>query len=304
MQTSAQELLRALRGQRSQASLSRRLGYKSAVCADWEQGLRAPTATVFFDLCRHVGIDLYGAITAFHAPSAAAFDPTGPSRWYRALRGGTAISELSDRTGRSRYAVGRWLSGSTQPRLPDLLALLDALTGRVQDFIAALVDIERVPSMTDRVRRADASRDVGVLEPWTLAVLLAIESGVDEGDLAVTLERPQEQIDRCVALLEQAGVIVRQQRLTPGAPLTIDTQRHPDAGRTLKRFWGQVGVDRIDAPGAHDVLSFNLFACSVSDFMRIRALQRQFYREARSIVAASENSEVVALLNAQLIRWG
>ena len=293
-----------MRGHRSQASLSRRLGYKSAVCADWEQGLRAPTATGFFDLCSHVGVDLPAAIRTFHAPSAGSFDPQSPSRWYRALRGSTAIAELSERTGRSRYAIGRWLSGRTQPRLPDLLAFLDALTGRVQDFIAALVDIQQVPSMADRVRRADASRDVGVLEPWTLAVLLAIESGVPEGHLANTLDRPQDHIDRCVLLLEQAGVIVREERLVPGAPLTIDTQRHPDAGRTLKRFWGQVGVDRIDTPGPHDVLSFNLFACSVSDFMRIRALQRQFYREARSIVAASENSEVVALLNAQLIRWG
>ena len=302
MEDTARELLRALRGPHSQTALSRRLGFRSNVCADWEQGQRSPSMEVFFQVCAQ-RTDVPTAIHAFHPPAAAAFR-SGPDRWLRSLRGSTPVQEVADRVGASRYAVGRWLSGRTQPRLPDLLRLIDALTGRVQDFVAAFVDIESVPSLLPRVRRAEASRGLGVEQPWTLAVMLAIEAGVEEAALAEVLHRPRDEVRDCVAALEGAGVIRRTDAgLVPGEPLTIDTQRYPNAGRTLKRFWGQVGVDRIDQPREDDLLSFNLFACSRADALRIRALQRQFYREVRSIVAASDRSEVVALLNAQLVTW-
>ncbi len=135
-------------------------------------------------------------------------------------------------------------------------------------------------------------------------LLLAVEAGIEEERLAAALGLSPAHAGRCVVLLEKAGVLSRENgRLVPGGSLTIDTQTHPDAGRILKEHWARAGADRIAAPRERDLLSFNLFACSRSDVDHIRALQRGFYREVRSIVAASERSEVVALLNAQLVTW-
>src|SRR5262245_38605960 len=52
----AKELIRALRGKRSQVALSRRLKHRSNVLYAWEAGLRAPTAAGFLDLAKRVGI--------------------------------------------------------------------------------------------------------------------------------------------------------------------------------------------------------------------------------------------------------
>lgn len=309
----ASQLLRALRGRRSQVAFSRRLKYRSNVAADWEQGRRYPTAGELVRACGVVGVDVAGAFARFHPTAAAAFSPddAGIAAWLEALRGQTAIQDIAARTGLSRHALGRWLSGRTRPRLPDFLHLVDALTGRVQDLVAELVDIEAVPALAERRRRAEASRRVGIEAPWTLPILLALEtagyaalSAHDTGWLARLLGLPPERVAGCLDRLEEAGVIHRQGgRYAVGGALTIDTRAHPEAGRVLKKHWLSVGMDRVDAPRQSDILGYNLFALSRADLARIAALQRRFYREVRGIVAASEPSEVLALMNTQLVTW-
>ena len=194
------------------------------------------------------------------------------------------------------------------PRLPDFLHLVDVLTGRVQDLIAELVDVREVPALSERVERAAASRKVGLEEPWALPVLLAIETrgyqaleAHDSAWLARFLGLPEPRVQACVSRLEEAGVIrLRGGHFVSGQPLTIDTRAHPEAGRSLKRHWLMVGMDRVGQPREGDILSYNLFSVSRADLDQIRLLQRSFFREVRGIVAASEPSESVALLNLQL----
>ena len=51
------ELIRALRGKRSQKSLSRRLGYTTNVLYSWEKGRSSPTATQFLEMAERCGHD-------------------------------------------------------------------------------------------------------------------------------------------------------------------------------------------------------------------------------------------------------
>lgn len=312
----ARQLIRALRGRRSQLAFSRRLGYRSNVAADWEQGRRFPTGAETLRAAQVVGVDVRAVVTGFNDAAAprylAGADPDhAVALWLEGLRGRTSIQALAARCGRSRHAVGRWLSGATRPRLPDFLGVVDALTGRVEDLVAGLVDIEQVPALADRQRRAHASRRVGLEEPWALPVLLSLETqgyaalpAHDPDFLAARLGLTRARVESCLARLAAAGVIDKPaEHWVVGGALTIDTRAHPEAGRALKRHWSMVAQDRIGAPREGDILGYNLFAVSAHDLDRIRTLQRQFFREVRGIVAASEPSDAVALLNVQLVTW-
>jgi transcriptional regulator with XRE-family HTH domain len=59
-------------------------------------------------------------------------------------------------------------------------------------------------------------------------------------------------------------------------------------------------------PSAADALSAcaNVFSVSRADYERIRELQKQYFREARAIVAGSTVAEVAGLLTLHLAHFG
>jgi hypothetical protein len=68
----SRDFLRALRGRRSQAGFSRRLGYRTNVAYVWESGRAAPTAATTLRAAERVGIDVRQALATFYrrTPSA------------------------------------------------------------------------------------------------------------------------------------------------------------------------------------------------------------------------------------------
>src|SRR5688572_13348783 len=128
----AADLVRALRGRRSQAELSRRLGYRSNIVQRWEPGRCWPTASAFLRACQRTRPELARCYERFFQRKPAFLDGNEPfsaatvAAFLRELRGKTPIATLAERTGYNRYSVGRWLNGSAQPRLPEFLRLIEA----------------------------------------------------------------------------------------------------------------------------------------------------------------------------------
>ena len=149
----ARELLISLRGSRSQTAWSRRLGYRSNVAYAWESGRRWPTAAELLRAAGRSGLDVPAALTQFygHRPvwleELAVDSPAAVARLLDDLRGSTPINDLVAASGISRYSISRWLSGHTQPRLPDFLRLIEAASVRLIDLLAVLADPVTMPTI-------------------------------------------------------------------------------------------------------------------------------------------------------------
>jgi transcriptional regulator with XRE-family HTH domain len=262
--------------------------------------------------CRRLRGDPVGALALFRPPA------TGPvtelrvqdiAAWLASQRTREPIATLATRAGLSRYQVARFLSGRCQPRLHEFFALVDACTARLSDLVAALVDIDQVPTLTSHHARVAASRRLAFEEPWTSAVLSMLEClpSLPTNDaaqaVALALDLPLADVDRCVARLLDAGVVRQQQgRYVMAGSLVVDTDAVPDAARVLRRHWSEVAKQRIDTPGARDVFSYNVFSVSREDLARIARLQREHFQRIRTLIAESP-AETVALLNFQLVEW-
>src|SRR5947209_5239759 len=139
------ELLRALRGKRSQTAFSKRLGYRSNVAYAWESGRAFPTALDFFNLLERAGKKVEPALAAFfRLPAGAALKQSpnsaaGVAAFLDDLRGQTSIVDLARSAKRSRFAVARWLRGDAEPRLPDFLRLIECASLRLLDFLACFL---------------------------------------------------------------------------------------------------------------------------------------------------------------------
>lgn len=308
MDAVARQLLRAIRGSRSQIAFCRRLGYRSNVASDWEGGRRFPDAAEALRAASACGIDVSAALRRFHAPSAEAYTTGGLAPWLRALRGSTPHAFLARTCGASRHQVGRWLRGDAVPRLPELLALVDACTGRVADLVAALVDVALVPAVADA---AEARRRAGRLlydAPWSPAVLTLLATA-PSGTVAAVAERlgvSPEALGAAVDALVAAGLVARDgPALRVAAPLTSGGSEVSDEDRhRLRVHWADVARRRLDLRSPADRFGLDVFAVSRADLDRIRERYSAFYREVRAIVAASEPVETAGLLVVHLQDWG
>jgi transcriptional regulator with XRE-family HTH domain len=312
----AAELVRVLRGRRSQRALNRRLGRASNVAHTWERGRRAPRASDFFRLARLAGVDVETSLRAFGAPLLAnrapvAFGRRSLSDWLAVLTRTRSQADLARKIGRDRNTVARWLTGATEPRLPDLLRLVEATTQRLMDFVASFVDPASLPSIRAAYGDLALQRRIAYELPWAHAVLRVLEleayrrlSKHEPGFIArhIGLE-PNAESD-CLQALARAGQIERRRgKWAVRRVLTVDTGQDRRANLTLKRHWAEVALRRIGTQGIPDgsLYSYNLFAISDEGLAAIREAHLLYFERLRAIVAECRNPTRLALANVQLV---
>jgi len=316
VEVEAAQFLRALRGRRSQAAFARRVGYRGNPITNWERGKRFPTAVEVLRCADLLKRDVVGALHRFSPHvGVAKDDDDGHYRldcWLDALRADTSIQALARQSGFSRFSVRRWLRGEAQPRLPDFFRLVDAITGRLPEWVECFVPIDRVPSLLPRYRQVIAARRVAFDAPWCEAILRVIETTHyrarerhERGCLASVLGIAQEEEDRCLELLLSSGLLARDQgKLVATSSQLVDTQGGKAALRRLKQHWAAIAAARLEGtPVEGDLFAYNVISVSKPDFERIRDTLRATFREIRSLVAASEPAEVVAVLNLQALQF-
>jgi transcriptional regulator with XRE-family HTH domain len=312
VEQAASQLLRAIRGKRSQLAFARRLGYRGNPVTDWERGARFPTGEEALRAAGKVGIDIVAAFARF-SPQLPLVKERGRvdlAGWLDQLRGTTSVNDIAARAGHSRYSVSRWLRGLAKPRLPDLLVLIDAITDRAPSWVAALVPIEAVPALASRFSVAEAARRAAFDLPWTEAVMRLLETralrDADDipGRIAGALRIGRDEAERCLQVLLQSGAIAMiSGRYAVRAPISVDTQGGAAALHRVKRHWCSVASARLSKPAQDELFAYNVVSVSHADLRVIRERLRLAFSEIRAIVAASTPEEVAAVMNLQLLTF-
>ena len=314
----ASQLIGRMRDGRSQVALSRRLRCKSNVVYSWQAGRRFPTAALFFRYAQLVRVDIASGIARFlgSMPEELASrdfrDPQTTAVLLQHLREGATLAELARKLGSNRVSVGRWLKGEAEPRLPDLLRLIEVTSLRLLDFIDIFVSPAELPETREAWSVLEAQRRLAYSLPWSHAVLRALElrdyrelRRPSDAFIADRLGIAETEAQRCLKALADSRLIARRAgRWVVTQVLAVDTRRNPDAGRTLKAHWAAVGLERLPQlePDGHDLFSYNLFTVSEKDWERLRELHIAYFQELRRIVSGSQPAERVALVNLQLMR--
>jgi len=313
------ELIRALRGRRSCAELSRRAGYRSNIVQRWEAGQCFPTAARYLQLRRRVRgarasdrwIERFFNEVPAWTRGLDTSSPEAVARFVDALRGKTPIVRIAAHCERNRYSVARWLDGSAEPRLPDFLRLVDACSRRLPDLVAALEDPTRIPSVRDAWDRLQRARHAAYELPLSHAVLRALELAALAGSpraqprrVARALGVSEAEVRAALGVLEETGQVRRTRRgYVPAQIEAVDTRQDPERARTLKASWTRTALQRLEAgrPGHY---GYSLFAVSRADLERLHALHLQYVRAMQDVIASSEPSECVGLFCAQLLDLG
>jgi transcriptional regulator with XRE-family HTH domain len=294
----------------------RRLGYSANAPYLWEAGRRFPPAQVLFELGALNKLPTarfleFAGLAEDSLPRGLAWSARDTGAWLSKLLGETPATEIARALQSDRTTVSRWLHGATEPRVPDLLKLVDRMTHRLVELVELFVSAQQLPSLRGLATALAAQRRIAYELPWTHAVLRALELAEYRGSTrhvpGVIARAIGTSVDDEARLLDElhAARLIRRHagKWLPARVLTVDTRAHPEDDRRLKLHWAQVGVERLQArPIRADAFySFNLCAVSGVDYERIRELHLDYYERVRRIVAESSVAERVVLLNQQLI---
>lgn len=305
----ASELVRAVRGHRTQQALSRALGYRSNTLFAWESGRDAPSTRKFFRMALVTGRRPLEILAAFGrgVPSSCPTTPEGLAEYLKILAGNRKNQELASQLAKDRYVVGRWMRGSTDVPLAEFLELVELCTLSCVDLISCIVDPRVLPSVADAYVRIEAARQAARELPWSHAIVhMADLPDYRElerhrpGWFASRLGISTSDEQLCLDLLVQMGRLrVVEGRYVCTEDLSVDMRRDPEVTRKLASFWMARGAERVLEPNAGR-FAFNTFGISYHDFERLKELQSRYFAELRAIVAASESAEVVAVATFQL----
>ncbi len=311
----ASELVRRLRGKRSQPALSRRLGYHANVVYLWESGRRFPPASSLFQLAARSNAKP-NALQGWLGSSAPALQASWAAPQTHAvlelLVAGARDSEVARAAGVDRTTVARWRSGRTEPRLPSWLRLVDKLGHRLIEFIQLFCDPAALPSLQSLYHDLQAQERLVHELPSSHLVMRALELDAYKalgqhrpGFIAAATGLTLAEEDQYLQALKQAGQ-VRKDRAglyRVARVLTLDTRRDPQRNRRLKQHFAGVALERLRklSPDAKSLFSYNLFCASRADWQRIRELHIEYFERMRRIVAESKRADHVVLINQQLL---
>jgi hypothetical protein len=311
------ELVRALRGKRSCAELSRRAGYRSNIVQRWEAQQCWPTAARFIALSARLRPGHRPWIESFfHGLPAWArgldeSSPAAVAAFLQSLRGKTPITRVAALVAHNRYSVSRWLDGSSEPKLPDFLRLVDALSRRLLDVVAALEDPLRLPSLRARWTQQQQAREAAYELPWSHAVLRALElrdsprgASAQQAFIARKLGIPSDEVRTALRVLEATAQVKKTRAgFVPREVTSIDTGRDPERAWALKLAWTRTALMRLQQK-ARGNFGWSLFAVSREDLARLHQLHLQYVRAMQEVIASSTPSECVGLYCAQLLDLG
>jgi transcriptional regulator with XRE-family HTH domain len=306
----ARELVRALRGGRSQAATRRRLKRRSNVLHAWETGARYPRASDFLLLLQLSGRPPLPLLGRF-APCRGSTPGALVTAWLNGLLRDRPQAEVSRRLDVNRNTVARWLAGETEPRLPQLLAFVEATTQRLLDFLGEVIDPLEMPSVAELYRDLQQQRGLAYSRPWAHAVLRALELEQyralprhEPGLIAARLGITVEEEAACLAALLRAKQLRRRRgRYEVRSVLAVDTREDPAGNLALKRHWFGVASEQLQRRGIPEngLASYNLFAISEADYERVRQAHLDYYNRVRAIVAESRKPTRVVLTTIGLL---
>jgi hypothetical protein len=310
----ASQLLRALRNRRSQTAFCRRIGYRSNVAHAWETGVGFPTAAKTFYVAERMGLDPHRAVLNCFGHNRTSLtklnltEKAGVATLLTEFRGNQTVVALAKAMNQDRFAVSRWLHGKSEPRLPDFLQFVETATLRLVDFLGNLVDPNQLDEVKAQWQKLQTIRRATRDAPYCHAVLAALDlsdyralTKHQPGYIAARLGLTINEEEGALSLLAASGQIRRyRQRWVTTRTATVDTRSDPEGTRSLATYCAEQGLARLKHHG-EGAFAFNLFSVSTADYERLKVLQREYFAELRKVVATSEGTEQVVVVNLQLV---
>jgi len=305
LETVVRELLRSLRGKRSQLALSRRLGYSFNQVGKWESGHTKIRWDEFVRLSGLCKSPLDQALTNHYKYKGTA---ANCDAIIKNLIGSERVSTIAKKTGFSRHSLAKWLKKSAFPTVPEMFRLLLLYRGgddHLVSFIGSLVSsIDELPSIAPEYRQRVKQIELSYQHPWLAAVkdCLSLQSYQRlekhrEGFVSRCLRISTAEEKMALDFLTEVGVLTfsKGKYQVTGKKLMfqeniLDKEKDIEGNFRLREYWWSQALNHLISRPAWSSLTFafQTFTVSESAFRKIRALSVQYFSDVTKIIEEDE----------------
>lgn len=293
------ELLIALRGRRSQAVVSSKMGFKFNQVYRWESGKIGLSWTNFCEFCYATNAPIIETLLRHFNFKMRKGDEIAFIKW---IVGKTKLSVLVKQTGFSRKKIERWLKGRTSPSLVDLLTFIDKMSSQAWDILLDLCPQQRIPESLRHLNQLRIQKSYIANHPYALLVVAILETKeykamkkYEKGFFAEILQISLKEEQAILHELLQHGFIALAHEKYESKLGQTFRSKPPsfEEHSSIINYWmrqAQAVLKRQVADGFDNSISmanYRIILANPEDIEEIIEKTREFYRDIGLILKAS-----------------
>lgn len=296
----SQEILKYLRGAKSQQKLSQGLGFSFNQVGKWESGATVINWLDFLHLCQRLNIPIEKHINEMFFWSS----PSRPEFIVALIKqhfGFSNTAEMARKISRSRSVVSRWLSNSTSPDFPDILRLLDYHPFVLSTWLSRFIELENLACFRERFNHENSFLKSLQTNPYVTIVHAALQLSSyqrlhehSDAWIAEKTKLPEKVIAQIITQLHHGRLISLRKGLYHPLLANFTFVRVP-AFRKLIHVMNEETVKRFsqkkDSPSGSSLSSCRIFAVSDKAAAELNTLLVTFHHEVGELLKRDQDSK-------------
>jgi len=302
------EVLRSVRGKKSQTYVNRKLGFSYNQVSRWESGLIEISWIDFVKICVICRCNLEQALTeVFNFRE----HPSDYKKLIEFLLDEMKRKDLESQVGFSPYRLRKWFRGQVSPDLSDFLKIFDSISHLLTDFVEALGISEGVPSLHAalalKARQLSLHRELPFIGAFMHAMELSDYAKLSRhkaGVLARLVGIQADQEGLALQRLQEARVIEMKKGKFVSLPLHLDLRGDFASFKSTRQYWLKRSLERVQAmtkSSKENLFGYLVFATSKTAQKEIVEKYLQFLADIRFIVENDHQTpDRLQVLNVQI----
>lgn len=306
----SQQVIRAIRGDKSQAWVNQRLGAASNLVHRWENGHAKASWPDFMSFVAVFKIDLQ---TLFKSYFRYAGQLENLNDFFSHIFANKKLTEIEAVTGISATKLRRLKNGETQTSLVDFLSIVFGLD-RLESlaFIYDLTSGRSIPALDELRQNRERVANAYLKNPNIGLILVCLNLPSykslgfhQDSHLAKVSGIPIKEVNEILKFCYENGFITKEGELYKMAEFRLSDRGSKQDMINTRRFWLEKAVAKTATSSSKDVFGSIVFCTSQKAREEIIALYLRFFEDFKKIVDSDKQADKVPLLmNFQLFNPG
>ncbi|HLE10751.1 MAG: hypothetical protein A2385_09280 [Bdellovibrionales bacterium RIFOXYB1_FULL_39_21] len=307
--TLTQELIKGLRGKKSQNYYNKRLKQKTNQIHRWETGKSKITWVEFMRLLQLFKIDFRLLLNRFFRFQG---DVESISLFLTHLFGNKKISELSKTVQLSEFKIRRILNGSSPAYLADILKIIDLLNRfRFLGFLNALIDLNKIGEVKEQFAQISSFMKTYYENPRIGHILLALRldgykklKKHDPSFLAQKVGISLSEVAHFLEILIKIGYVTKKDEKYLATSVQSDDSNDPKKQIQIRKYWtaqALLAMENHQAFPLQDAFGSLLFTTNSAVKEKIISIYLKFFEDLKNCIMSDKREhDIVLALNFHL----